>query len=114
MAKSQPGNISYASATGIKRSNNMPDLPTMAESGVSGYDVYEWNVLVAPAGTPPAIISKLHGEVKNVLAMQDIRERIDALGGEVVASTPADTETFLGAQTGKWAKVVKQGNIQVD
>lgn len=108
------GKLTALAATGTKRSANMPDLPTMAESGVSGYDVYEWNVLVAPAGTPPAIISKLHAEVKKVLAMQDVRERIDALGGEVVASTPADTETFLRAQTEKWAKVVKQGNIKVD
>jgi tripartite-type tricarboxylate transporter receptor subunit TctC len=81
---------------------------------VPGYDVYEWNVLVAPAGTPPAIINKLHGEVKKALEMKDVRERLDALGGEVVASTPAETEKFLKAQTEKWAKVVKRGNIKID
>lgn len=53
----------------------------MVEAGVSSYEVYEWNVLVAPAGTPPAVISKLHAEVKKVLELRDLRDRLDNLGG---------------------------------
>jgi tripartite-type tricarboxylate transporter receptor subunit TctC len=108
------GKLKALASTGAKRSANMPDLPTMAEAGVPGYDVYEWNVLVAPAGTPVAIINKLQAEVKKVLEMKDVRERIDSLGGEVVASSPAETSTFLKGQIEKWAKVVKAGDIKVD
>ncbi|HEX8883703.1 MAG TPA: tripartite tricarboxylate transporter substrate binding protein [Noviherbaspirillum sp.] len=108
------GKLKALASTGARRSANMPDLPTMAEAGVPGYEVYEWNVLVAPAGTPVAIINKLQAEVKKVLEMKDVRERIDSLGGEVVASSPAETSTFLKGQIEKWAKVVKAGDIKVD
>lgn len=108
------GKLKALASTGAKRSPNMPDLPTMAEAGVAGYEVYEWNVLVAPAGTPTSIINKLHTEVKKVLGMKDVRERLDGLGGEIVAYSPAETEKFLTGQIDKWAKVVKTGNIKVD
>jgi tripartite-type tricarboxylate transporter receptor subunit TctC len=108
------GKLKALASTGARRSANMPDLPTMAEAGVPGYEVYEWNVLVAPAGTPVAVINKLQAEVKKVLEMKDVRERIDSLGGEVVASSPAETSTFLKGQIEKWAKVVKAGDIKVD
>lgn len=108
------GKLKALASTGAKRSANMPDLPTIAEAGVPGYEVYEWNVLVAPAGTPPAIINKLHAEVRKVLEMKDVRERLDALGGEVVASSPTETATFLKGQIEKWAQVVKAGDIKAD
>lgn len=108
------GKLKALAVTGSKRSASMPDLPTMAEAGVPGYDVYEWNVLVAPAGTPEAVINKLQDEVKKVLAQKDVRERVDAFGGEVVASSPAETAKFIDEQTQKWAVVLKKGNIKVD
>jgi tripartite-type tricarboxylate transporter receptor subunit TctC len=108
------GKLKALASTGAKRSPNMPNLPTMAEAGVPGYEVYEWNVLVAPAGTPPAVINKLHAEVKKVLEMKDVRERLDGLGAEIVASNPAQTDKFLRGQIDKWAKVIKAGNIKVD
>ncbi|WP_151639151.1 tripartite tricarboxylate transporter substrate binding protein [Noviherbaspirillum aerium] len=108
------GKLKALASTGAKRSPNMPDLPTMAEAGVPGYEVYEWNVLVAPAGTPPAIINKLHAEVKKALADKDVKERLDGLGAEIVATPPAETEKFLNGQIEKWARVVKAGNIKVD
>ncbi len=108
------GKLKALAMTGSKRSPNMPDLPTMAESGVPAYEVYEWNAVFAPAGTPPAIVNQLHEHIAKALALKDVRERIDALGGEIVASNPRDTETFLGAQMAKWARVVKQGNIKVE
>jgi tripartite-type tricarboxylate transporter receptor subunit TctC len=114
LAQVKAGKLKALASTGARRSANMPDLPTMAEAGVPGYEVYEWNVLVAPAGTPVAIINKLQAEVKKVLEMKDVRERIDSLGGEVVASSPAETSTFLKGQIEKWAKVVKAGDIKVD
>ena len=108
------GKLRALAMTGSKRSPNMPDLATMAESGVPGYEVYEWNAVFAPAGTPAAIVAQLHEHIARALALKDVRERIDALGGEIVASNPRDTEVFLAAQMAKWAKVVKQGNIKVE
>ena len=108
------GKLRALAMTGSKRSPNMPDLATMAESGVPGYEVYEWNAVFAPAGTPPAIINQLYEHIAKALALKDVRDRIDALGGEIVASDPRDTEKFLGAQMAKWARVVKQGNIKVE
>ncbi|MCX7141874.1 MAG: tripartite tricarboxylate transporter substrate binding protein [Proteobacteria bacterium] len=108
------GKLKALAATGSKRSPNMPELPTLAESGVPGYEVYEWNAVFAPAGTPPAIVNLLYEHIAKALALKDVRERIDALGGEIVASNPRDTEKFLVAQMAKWSKVVKQGNIKVE
>lgn len=108
------GKLKALAVTGSRRAASMPDLPTMAEAGVPGYDVYEWNVLVAPAGTPQAIVNKLQDEVKKVLALPEVRERVDTFGGEVIASTPADTAKFIDEQTQKWAAVLKKGNIKVD
>ncbi len=108
------GKLKALAMTGSKRSPSMPDLPTMAESGVPAYEVYEWNAVFAPAGTPPQIVNQLYEHIAKALALKDVRERIDALGGEIVASNPRDTEKFLGAQIAKWAKVVKQGNIKVE
>lgn len=108
------GKLKALAVTGSRRAASMPDLPTMAEAGVPGYDVYEWNVLVAPAGTPQAIVNKLQDEVKKVLALPELRERVDTFGGEVIASTLADTAKFIDEQAQKWAAVLKKGNIKVD
>jgi tripartite-type tricarboxylate transporter receptor subunit TctC len=108
------GKLKALASTGTKRSPALPDLPTMAEAGVPGYDVYEWNILVAPAGTPPEIIKKLHAEVKKAMEAKDVRDRIDGLGGEIIASTPDETDKFIKEQINKWAKVIKTGNIKVD
>ncbi len=108
------GRLKALASTGSRRSPNMPDLPTVAESGLPGYEAYEWNAVFAPAGTPPAIVNRLHAEIARVLAVADVRDRILQLGGEIVASTPQDTDRYLRAQMAKWAKVVKDANVKVD
>jgi tripartite-type tricarboxylate transporter receptor subunit TctC len=108
------GKLKALASTGGHRSPNMPDLPTVAESGVSGYEVYEWNAVFAPAGTPAAIIARLQAEIAKVLAQTDVRERITALGGEIAASTPQETDRFLREQMAKWARVVREANIKLD
>jgi tripartite-type tricarboxylate transporter receptor subunit TctC len=108
------GKLKALASTGSHRSPNMPDLPTVAESGVPGYETYEWNAVFAPAGTPPAIINRLYEDIAKVLATAEVRERISQLGGEIVASSPQDTDKYLRAQMTKWAKVVKDGNVKVD
>jgi len=108
------GKLRALAITGSKRSPNMPELPTLAESGVPGYEVYEWNVVFAPAGTPAAIVNRLHEHIAKALAMKDVRERIAALGGEINGGTPQATEKFLREQMNKWSRVVKQAQITVD
>nr|WP_245845087.1 tripartite tricarboxylate transporter substrate binding protein [Noviherbaspirillum humi] len=108
------GKLKPLAATGAKRAQAMPNLPTVSESGVPGYEVYEWNVLFAPAGTPVEIVNKLSAELTKVLNAKDVRDRIAALGGEVAAKTPQETAAFLDQQMVKWEKVVKAGNIKVD
>ena len=108
------GRLRALGVTGGQRSALLPELPTIAESGLKGYEMLNWLGMFAPAGTPPAIVNQLYEHIARALALKDVRERIDALGGEIVASNPRDTEKFLGAQIAKWAKVVKQGNIKVE
>jgi len=108
------GRLKALASTGGHRSPNMPDLATVAESGVPGYEAYEWNAVFAPAATPQAIINRLYGEIVKVLASGEVRERIVQLGGEIVASSPQDTDKYLRAQMIKWAKVVKDAGVKVD
>jgi tripartite-type tricarboxylate transporter receptor subunit TctC len=108
------GKLKALATTGAKRAPGLPDLPTVAESGVPGYEVYEWNAIFAPAGTPGAVIAKLNDAVAKAMQSPDVRERIAALGGEIATGSPQDAERFLREQTAKWAKVVRDAQIKVD
>ena len=98
--------------TGSKRSPAAPDLPTVAESGMPGYQVYEWNAIFAPAGTPAAIANRLQSEIAKVVRIPEVRDRMLALGGEIVASSPADLGAWVREQTASWRQVVKAANIK--
>jgi tripartite-type tricarboxylate transporter receptor subunit TctC len=100
--------------TGAVRSPNVLDLPTIAESGAPGYEVYEWNGIFAPAGTPPAIVDRLQQQIVKAMQHKDVQERVLALGGEIRASTPQAAVEFIRGETAKWAQVVKAGAIKVD
>ncbi len=108
------GKLRALAVTSAKRVANAPDLPTIAESGVPGYAVYEWNVIVAPAGTPAAVLKRLHAEVAKALKSEDVRQRIVSLGGEIAATAPDETDAWLKAQIASWAKVVKTAGIRID
>ncbi|MBK7660293.1 MAG: tripartite tricarboxylate transporter substrate binding protein [Betaproteobacteria bacterium] len=108
------GKLRPLALTGAKRIAALPDLPTMAEAGVPGYEVYEWNGVFAPAGTPAPVIAKLAEAVQKAMASPDIKERVAALGGEIAPQGPKAAEQFIREQTGMWAKVVKAGNVKVD
>ena len=108
------GRLRALAVTGTKRSSAAPELPTVAESGIPGYEVYEWNAVFAPAGAPAAIVQRLHTEFAKALAAPDVRERIAGLGGEIAATPPADTERWLATQLDKWAQVVRTSNIKID
>ena len=108
------GKLRALAVTGSARSPGAPELPTVAESGVPGYEVYEWNVVVAPAGTPPEVLNRLHGALAAALNAPEAKSRLAGLGGEVSAMTPADTDRWLRAQITAWTKVVKDANIRLD
>lgn len=102
-----------ASASG-KRSQAMPDLPTVAEAGVPGYQADVWFGVVAPAGTPPAIIQRLNGEMADILAMPAVREQLRAQGIEPRTGSPEDFAGLISSEMDKWAELVKRTGSQLD
>lgn len=108
------GKLRAMALTGAKRIAALPDIPTMAEAGVPGYEVYEWNGIFAPAGTPAPVIAKLAEAVQKAMASPEIRERVATLGGEIAPQGPKEAEKFIREQAEMWARVVKAGNIKVD
>ena len=108
------GKLKALAITGSKRSAAAPDLPTVAESGMPGYQVYEWNAIFAPAGTPPAIVNRLQAEIAKVVKIPEVRDRMLALGGEIVASSPTDLGAWVREQSASWAKVVRASNIKAE
>ena len=98
--------------TATKRSPLLPDVPTVAESGVPGYDASGWFGVCAPAGTPRAIVDRLNASVVKGVAAADSRERLGALGGEVAAGTPADFGAHVRAEAAKWGKVIRTLNLK--
>ena len=100
--------------TSAKRSLLIPDLPTIIEAGLPGFEVIGWYGVLAPAGTPPAIVNRLHGEIIKVLAMREIRERIAGDGAEVVGDTPAQFAVFLKTDIARWAPLIKQSGARLE
>lgn len=98
--------------TSARRAVVVPEVPTIAEAGVPGYETTQWLGLLAPAGTPREIIVRLHKESVAVLRMPDIKERLAKDGAEPVASSPEEFAAHIGSETTKWAKVVKSAGIQ--
>jgi tripartite-type tricarboxylate transporter receptor subunit TctC len=91
-----------------------PDLPTIAESGVPGYEVSSWYGLLAPAGTPAAIVSRLQSEVAKVMRSPDISQKLTSQGLDIVGSTPDEFAALIKAEIAKWAKVAKASGARVD
>jgi tripartite-type tricarboxylate transporter receptor subunit TctC len=114
LAHVKGGKLRALAITGARRSAALPNAPTMAEAGVPGYEVYEWNAIFAPAGTPAPVMAKIAESIAKALQDAELRERIASLGGEIAAYGPADTERFVREQTELWGKVVRAGNIRVE
>jgi tripartite-type tricarboxylate transporter receptor subunit TctC len=114
MPQVKAGKLRALGMSGAKRSSFAPDIPTIAESGVPGYEVAVWFGLVAPAGTPRDIVMKLNAEVLRILAMPDVRERFQGQGVEPVGSTPEQFGEHIKAQMAKWAKVVQDAGVKAE
>jgi tripartite-type tricarboxylate transporter receptor subunit TctC len=107
------GKVVALGVTSSKRSVAAPQIPTIAEAGLAGYELAPWHGILAPAGTPKAIIAKIHGDVVKALATPDIRSRLIALGiDNIVGSTPEELARFVRAETQKYGKLVKAAGIE--
>ena len=106
------GRVRALAVTGAKRSLSAPDIPTLAEAGVPGYDVTGWYGMAATAGTPKAVIERLNVTINR--ALPELRERYDNLGTEVSGGTAAEFGEFLKSERDKWARVVKISGAKVD
>ena len=108
------GALRALAITGAQRSAAAPDLPTIAESGLPGYQAYAWNGLLAPAGTPPDVIARLSDELKKALALPAVQERFGAQGFAATWTSPAQTGAFVSAEVDKWRAVAAQSGAKVD
>ena len=108
------GKLNALAVTGKKRASSMPSVPTMAEAGVPGYEVYEWNGIFAPAATPAPILIKLSDAISKVMQSPEVREKVLSLGGEPFQGNSEAADKFIKAQIIEWAKLVKTGKIAVD
>jgi tripartite-type tricarboxylate transporter receptor subunit TctC len=108
------GKIKALAVTSAKRSPVTPDVPTLAEAGLPGYEVINWYGVLGPAGLPKDIVAKLNGEVHRILTLPDVKERLASQGAEVLTSTPQEFGIFIKSETEKWAKVVQFSGARVD
>jgi tripartite-type tricarboxylate transporter receptor subunit TctC len=108
------GKLKALAVTSGKRSPAAPDLPTVAESGLPGYEAIAWNGLLAPAGTPPEAIARLSAELKKALALPEVKDKFEAQGFAAAWNTPEAFGGFMNAEVEKWAQVVKVSGATVD
>jgi tripartite-type tricarboxylate transporter receptor subunit TctC len=100
--------------TTAKRSRFLPELPTIAEAGVPGFEASTWHGVLVPAGTPGAIVERLNMEINRMLQLADVRERLAAMGAEVVGGSAKEFADHIQREIPKWAKVVKAIGVQLE
>ena len=108
------GRVRALGTTGLKRSNVMPDVPTVSEAGVKGYEATIWIGLMAPAGTPRAVVDRLNAELTKVLARADVKKAWNEQGAEPMMMTPAEFQKYLTDDIAKWARIVKISGARAD
>jgi tripartite-type tricarboxylate transporter receptor subunit TctC len=100
--------------TTAKRARIMPELPTVAEAGVPGFEATTWHGVLVPAGTSTAIIDRLNAEINRMLQLPDVRERLTALGAEIIGGTPMEFADHIQREIPKWAKVIKDAGVRLE
>ena len=110
--QAKSGAVRILAVTSEKRHPSLPDVPTVAESGVPGYAASSWNAIAAPAKTPPAIVERLQQETARVLAMPEVRDKLAAAGVAARASTPDELKRLLASDVAKWRRVIEQAKIE--
>lgn len=114
MGHVKAGRVKLLAVTTAQRSALVPDTPTMAESGLPGYETVAWFGLFAPAGTPPEIVNRMATETARIAKLPEMQKTFETLGGEAVGNTPAEFGAQVKRDIAKWKKVVADGNIKVD
>ncbi len=106
------GKLRAFAVTSIKRAGIAPDLPTMAESGYPGFEAVPWFGLMAPAGTPQTIVDRLHRESAKIMALPDVRKKLNDIGADAIGGTPAELAALIEREIPQWARVIKQAGIR--
>jgi tripartite-type tricarboxylate transporter receptor subunit TctC len=108
------GRLKAIAVSTARRSSAIPEVPTVAESGVRGYDAVLWTGVLAPAGTPQPVIGRLHDELVKIVALGDVRAALAKQGAEATVSTPEEFSAYIRSELAKWAKVVKAADVRLD
>ncbi len=106
------GKLRAFAVTSIRRSATAPELPTMTESGYPGFEAVPWFGLMAPAGTPGAIVERLHRDTVRILALPEVRRKLNDLGLDVIAGSPAELAAVIEREIPQWARVIRQAGIK--
>ena len=114
VAYARSGKLRGVAVTSLKRSAAVPDVPTVAESGLPGYEMVAWQGLLAPKGIPPALLQRIYGETAAVLQQPEVRKQLAMEGGEAVGDTPEQFAKWLRAEIPKWTRIVKEAGIRAD
>ncbi len=110
----QSGKLRALAVTSAKRAAAFPDVPSMAEAGIAGYELVSWQAIFAPAGVPQPILDRLYGEITKIIKSPDVQERLATLGMDPSGMPPAQFAAFQKAEIEKWAKIVKAANVKID
>jgi tripartite-type tricarboxylate transporter receptor subunit TctC len=108
------GKLRILAVSSARRVASIPDVPTVAESGVAGFETGSWQGVVAPAGTPAAVVAKVNADLVRVLQDQETRDKLGAQGAEVRTQTPDQMKAFIAGETARWAKVVKDAGVKIE
>ena len=108
------GKLKAIAISSAKRFSAAPDIPTVAESGMPGFETGSWQGIVAPAATPPEVVGKLHATVMSILSTPEMKDRLDKAGAELRAMSPAEFGAFIRSEKARWAKVVKESGQKFD
>ena len=108
------GKLRALAVSSSERSKRVPDVPTVAEAAIPGYEAYEWNGVFLPAGVPATVATRLQQALQEVLKEDEVKQRLADLGAQPVGSTPAEFAAFLKKEDAKWGEVVRKGNIKLD
>jgi tripartite-type tricarboxylate transporter receptor subunit TctC len=108
----QAGKLRALAVTSTTRAASLPDVPTMVEAGVPGYEMTAWNAVFVPKGTPPAIVARLQAELARVLLATEMKQQLAGLGAEPVGNTPEELAAFLKADKARWGKVIQERGIK--
>jgi len=110
----QADKVHPLAVSSAKRLPLLPDVPTLAESGLPGFESYNWQGIVVPAGTPDEIVQKLNQAFNDILQKPEVKKAFDETGGQIAGGTPEDFAQFIESETQKWAELIKSANISVD